>query len=67
MPARIVVLAAQTGLAVLVWWATQTDDERRIIQAKAWREIEHLAMRIATDSSRLASYAYDKSRRGAMV
>jgi hypothetical protein len=67
MPARILTLAAQGGLAILAWWATRTDDERRMIQAKAWRELEHLAMQLATGSSRFASYAYDKSRRGAMV
>jgi hypothetical protein len=57
MPSRIVVLAAQAGLAILAWWATRTEDERRRIQAGTWKEIESLAMRLAKNASNLAAYA----------
>lgn len=57
MPARMVALAAQAGLAILAWWATRTEDERRRIQAGAWKEIESLAMRLAKNASNLAAYA----------
>jgi hypothetical protein len=67
MQARIVALAAQAGLAFLAWWMTRTDDERRMMQATAWRELESLAMKLAKNASNLAAYAERKSKEGAMV
>jgi hypothetical protein len=67
MQARILALAAQAGLAFLAWWMMQTDDERRMIQANAWRELETLAMKLAKNASNVAAYAERKSKEGAMV
>jgi hypothetical protein len=67
MQARIVALAAQAGLAFLAWWMMQTDDERRMIQARAWRELESLAMNLAKGASNVAAFAERKSKEGAMV
>jgi len=57
MPARIIALAAQAGLAVLAWWAMKPEDEKRRIQAGAWKELENLAMRLAKSSSNFAAHA----------
>jgi hypothetical protein len=67
MPARIIALAAQAGLALFAWYMSRTDDERHLIQAKAWRELEKLAMKLALESSNLAAYAERKSKQRAMV
>ena len=57
MPARIGALALQASLAILAWWATRTDDERRAMQAGAWKKVESLAMFMAKNSSNLAAFA----------
>jgi hypothetical protein len=57
MPAKMLALTIQASLALVAWWATRTDDERRAMQAAAWRELESLAMRLAKSSSNVAAYA----------
>jgi hypothetical protein len=57
MPAKMLALMAQAGLAVVAWWMTLSDDERRLIQAGFWRELERLSMRLAKETSNLAAYA----------
>lgn len=48
---------AQGMAAIIAWWLTRTDDERRRIQARAWKELEKVAMNSARNSSTLAAYA----------
>jgi hypothetical protein len=60
-------LAAQAGLALVAWWATRTDDERRQLQAGLWRELEQIAMRFAMESSNLAAYAEKKYKQAVAV
>lgn len=67
MPARMLALGAQAGLAIIAWWATRTDDERRQIQAGIWKELEKLSMRFARDASNFAAYAEQKYKQAVMV
>jgi hypothetical protein len=57
MGAKLPAIVAQATMAVIAWWATRTDDERRRIQARTWQELEKLAMNFAKNSSTLAAYA----------
>jgi len=62
MPAKILTLSAQAGLALLAWWMAQPEDERRRMQASLWRELEQLSMKVAKSTSDLAAYAERRYR-----
>jgi hypothetical protein len=58
MPAKqLLILAAEIGAGIAGWYFSRPENERRLIQAGAWRELEKLAMRFARYSSNLAAHA----------
>jgi hypothetical protein len=67
MPAKLLALAAQAGLAFVAWWMTRPDHERQQIQAALWRELEQFAMGWAKDASNLAAYAERKYKQTVTV
>jgi hypothetical protein len=54
---KFLAVFAQAGLAAFAWYMTRTDDERRALQASAWKAIEDFAMGMAKNSSNLAAWA----------
>lgn len=67
MPAKILAVAAQVGLAILAWYIAQNGDERRQLQARGWKELESLAMQCAKEASNFAAYAEQKYKQAVSV
>lgn len=57
VPSKQLIFLAEAAISVAVWWAAQPEDERRMMQAKAWKTIEISAMRVAKYAANLAAKA----------
>lgn len=67
MPAKLLALAMQAGLAFVAWWMMQPEHEKQRIQAALWKELENFAMRGAMNASDLAAYAEKKYKQAVTV
>jgi hypothetical protein len=62
MQGKMLAVVAQAGLAFLAWYLAQTDDDRRAMQARCWREVERTAMQLAKAASNTAAFAERRYR-----